>query len=121
MIELCASHFAARHPKRITVANRTSERAQVLAHRFNAQAITLNELPEQLASHDIVVTCTASTLPILGKGMVERAIKARKHRPIWPHLVAVHDRLKRPSMIGLKYAPQSGYLFIGIARDSCVS
>src|SRR5512146_3240255 len=83
MIELCASHFAARHPKRITVANRTSERAQVLAHRFNAQAISLNELPEQLALNDIVVTCTASTLPILGKGMVERAIKTRKHRPIF--------------------------------------
>ncbi len=83
MIELCASHFAARSPKHITVANRTIERAQLLAHRFHAQAITLNELPEQLALHDIVVTCTASPLPILGKGMVERAIKARKHRPIF--------------------------------------
>ena len=83
MIELCASHFAARHPKRITVANRTVERAQALAHRLNGQVITLNELPDQLALHDIVVTCTASTLPILGKGMLERAIKARKHRPIF--------------------------------------
>src|SRR5690349_258675 len=72
MIELCASHFAARHPKRITVANRTVERAQALAHRLNGQVITLNELPDQLALHDIVVTCTASTLPILGKGMLER-------------------------------------------------
>ncbi len=83
MIELCASHFAARHPKHITVANRTIERARLLAQRFNAQAIALNELPEQLALHDIVVTCTASPLPILGKGMVERAIKVRKHRPIF--------------------------------------
>lgn len=83
MIELCASHFAARHPKQITVANRTIERAQLLAQRFNAQAITLNELPEQLAQHDIVISCTASPLPILGKGMVERAIKVRKHRPIF--------------------------------------
>jgi glutamyl-tRNA reductase len=83
MIELCASHFAARHPKRVTVANRTVERAQALAHRLNGQVITLNELPDQLALHDIVVTCTASTLPILGKGMLERAIKARKHRPIF--------------------------------------
>ena len=83
MIELCASHFSARHPKHITVANRTIERAKSLARRFNAQAITLNELPEQLALHDIVVTCTASPLPILGKGMVERAIKTRKHRPIF--------------------------------------
>ncbi|MBX3640936.1 MAG: glutamyl-tRNA reductase [Nitrosomonas sp.] len=83
MIDLCASHFAARNPKHITVANRTVERALMLSKRFNATAITLADLPDQLALHDIVVTCTASPLPILGKGMVERAIKARKHRPIF--------------------------------------
>jgi glutamyl-tRNA reductase len=76
-------HFAARSPQHITVANRTLERAQVLARRINGHAITLNELPEQLAHHDIIITCTASTLPILGKGMVERALKARKHRPLF--------------------------------------
>ncbi len=83
MIELNAVHFAARNPKRITVANRTLERAQTLARRIDGHAITLNELPEQLAAHDIIVTCTASPLPILGKGMVERALKARKHRPLF--------------------------------------
>ncbi len=83
MIELNAVHFAAKLPKHITVANRTLERAQVLARRINGHAITLNELPEQLAQHDIIVTCTASPLPILGKGMVERALKARKHRPLF--------------------------------------
>ncbi|WP_035384414.1 glutamyl-tRNA reductase [Ferriphaselus sp. R-1] len=83
MIELNAVHFAARNPAHITVANRTLERAQMLARRINGQAITLNELPEQLALHDIIVTCTASPLPILGKGMVERALKQRKHRPIF--------------------------------------
>ena len=83
MIELNAVHFAARKPKHITVANRTLERAQVLARRINGHAITLNELPEQLAQHDIIVTCTASPLPILGKGMVERALKTRKHRPLF--------------------------------------
>ncbi|MES1981022.1 MAG: glutamyl-tRNA reductase [Pseudomonadota bacterium] len=83
MIELNAVHFAAKSPKRITVANRTLERAQVLTRRINGHAITLNELPEQLALHDIIVTCTASQLPILGKGMVERALKARKHRPLF--------------------------------------
>ena len=83
MIELNAVHFAARSPKQITVANRTLERAQTLARRINGNAITLNELPEQLAQHDIIVTCTASTLPILGKGMVERALKLRKHRPLF--------------------------------------
>ena len=83
MIELNAVHFAARSPKHITVANRTLERAQALARRINGHAITLNELPEQLAHHDIIITCTASPLPILGKGMVERALKARKHRPLF--------------------------------------
>jgi len=83
MIELNAVHFAARSPKHITVANRTIERAQVLARRINGHAITLTDLPEQLAQHDIIVTCTASPLPILGKGMVERALKARKHRPLF--------------------------------------
>ena len=83
MIELNAVHFAARSPKRITVANRTLERAQTLARRINGHAITLNDLPEQLAHHDIIVTSTASPLPILGKGMVERALKQRKHRPLF--------------------------------------
>ncbi|MBI3902413.1 MAG: glutamyl-tRNA reductase [Nitrosomonadales bacterium] len=83
MIELNAVHFAARSPRQITVANRTLERAQVLTRRIGGQAITLNELPEQLAHHDIIVTCTASPLPILGKGMVERALKQRKHRPLF--------------------------------------
>ena len=83
MIELNAVHFAARSPKHITVANRTLERAQALARRINGRAITLNELPDQLAQHDIIVTCTASPLPILGKGMVERALRARKHRPLF--------------------------------------
>ncbi|SDY70135.1 glutamyl-tRNA reductase [Nitrosomonas halophila] len=83
MIELCAAHFVARCPVSVTVANRTIERAEILSRRFNAHSISLGELPEQLALHDIVVTCTASPLPILGKGMLERAIKLRKHRPIF--------------------------------------
>ncbi len=83
MIELNAVHFAARNPKHITIANRSLERAQTLARRVNAQAVTLNELPEQLALHDIIISCTASTLPILGKGMIERALKTRKHRPLF--------------------------------------
>jgi glutamyl-tRNA reductase len=71
MIELCATHFAAQGPARLTVANRTLERAQRLAHRFNGQALELKDLASRLHEHDIVVSCTASSLPILGKGMVE--------------------------------------------------
>ncbi len=83
MIELCATHFAAQGPARITVANRTLERAQALAHRFNARAIELRELAEHLHEHDVVVSSTASSLPILGKGLVERALKARRRLPMF--------------------------------------
>jgi|SRR5208282_2289179 len=82
MIELASTHFAAQHPHHMTFANRTLERAQHLADRFRGHTITLNDLSSQLATHDIIVTCTASPLPIIGKGMVESALKARKHRPI---------------------------------------
>jgi glutamyl-tRNA reductase len=83
MIDLTAQHFAAKKPKRITIANRTLQRGEELAQKFGAQAISLSDLPQHLALHDIVVSCTASTLPLLGKGLVERAIKARKHRPMF--------------------------------------
>lgn len=82
MIELCATHFAAHHPRRMTFANRTLERAQQLADRFRGRTITLNDLSSQLAVHDIVVSSTASPLPIIGKGLTESALKARKHRPM---------------------------------------
>ena len=82
MIELTATHFAAHHPSRMTFANRTPERAQHLADRFLGRAIALNDLASQLAVHDIVVSSTASPLPIIGKGLTESALKARKHRPI---------------------------------------
>ena len=83
MIELCAAHFCARQPRQVMVANRTLSRAHALADRYQGTAIELNELPDYLGNFDIVVTCTASPLPILGKGMVERALKARRHRPIF--------------------------------------
>lgn len=83
MINLCANHFAAQRPKSITVANRTIERGRDLAEDVNGQAILLNDLPEHFAQFDIVITSTASQLPIVGLGMVERAIKARRHRPIF--------------------------------------
>lgn len=83
MIELCATHFAAQQPKSITIANRTQERGDALAHRFNGQSIRLTELSNQLAQFDIVVSCTAASLPIIGLGMVERAIKTRRHKPMF--------------------------------------
>ena len=82
MIDLAATHFAAHHPRRITFANRTQARAQQLADRFFGHVIPLNDLAAQLALYDIVICCTASPLPIIGKGLVESALRARKHRPM---------------------------------------
>ncbi|MGB3425123.1 MAG: glutamyl-tRNA reductase [Castellaniella sp.] len=82
MIELCATHFAAVRPRQIAVANRTLERAETLAAQFDARTLKLSELPDHLAEYDVVVSCTASSLPILGLGMVERAARARRHRPM---------------------------------------
>jgi glutamyl-tRNA reductase len=82
MIELCAAHFAAHHPKHLTFANRTEARGQQLADRFSGRLISLNDVPAQLALHDVVVTSTSAPLPLIGKGLVESALKARKHRPM---------------------------------------
>jgi len=83
MIELAATHFAARRPRAMLVANRSVERAQVLARRFAAGSMALSELSTRLHEFDIVVSCTASSLPIIGLGMVERALKARRNRPLF--------------------------------------
>ena len=83
MIELVATHFAAREPKSMALANRTLERGEALAARFGGQAIRLADLPEVLHGYDIVVSCTASSLPIIGLGAVERALKQRRHRPMF--------------------------------------
>ena len=83
MIELVATHFAARQPQAIAIANRTLERGEKLATRFSAEVMRLADLPERLHEFDAVVSCTASTLPIIGLGAVERALKKRRHRPIF--------------------------------------
>jgi glutamyl-tRNA reductase len=83
MIDLAATHFAARQPRSIVIANRSLERGQKLAARFGGEAMRLADLPARLAEFDIVVSCTASTLPLIGLGAVERALKARRHRPMF--------------------------------------
>jgi glutamyl-tRNA reductase len=82
MIDLTATHFAARQPRSITVANRRVERAQALVDKLGAQTLALAELPQHLHRFDVVVSCTASALPLIGLGAVERALKARRRRPM---------------------------------------
>ncbi|WCM87329.1 glutamyl-tRNA reductase [Acidovorax sp. NCPPB 3576] len=83
MIELAATHFAAKNPKAIAVANRTLERGEKLATRFGGEVMRLADLPDRLHEFDAVVSCTASSLPIIGLGAVERALKKRRHRPMF--------------------------------------
>ena len=83
MVELAATYFVAQRPASVVVANRTLARGEAFAERFEAQAIALSELPARIAEFDMILTGTASTLPILGKGLIERALKARRHRPMF--------------------------------------
>lgn len=80
-VELVARHLIEAGVSQIVIANRTLGRARELALKFGAEAVLLAEIPEQLEQADIVITSTASQLPILGKGAVEQALKVRKHRP----------------------------------------
>ncbi|MEY4711852.1 MAG: putative glutamyl-tRNA reductase [Pseudomonadota bacterium] len=83
MIELAATHFAAKNPQAIAIANRTLERGEKLASRFGGEVMRLADLPARLHEFDAVISSTASQLPIIGLGAVERALKRRKHRPMF--------------------------------------
>jgi len=88
-IDLVARHLQQNGVTDMVVANRTLQRAEELAASFGAQAVLLSDIPEQLQDADIVIASTASQLPILGKGAVERALKKRKHRPMYMVDIAV--------------------------------
>ena len=88
-IELVARHLQEKNIGQITVANRTLTRAQELAENFSAEAILLSDIPDYLHRADIVISSTASQLPILGKGAVESALKKRRHQPIFMVDIAV--------------------------------
>jgi len=81
-IELVAKHLLDADTKSITVANRTLSRASALADQLNGTAITISQIPEHLTQADIVISSTASSLPLIGGGTVARALKARKHKPM---------------------------------------
>ncbi|MBF0257121.1 MAG: glutamyl-tRNA reductase, partial [Gammaproteobacteria bacterium] len=88
-IELAARHLSQHGIGRILVANRTLERAHNLAMEFDGYALSLTELPNHLAEADIIISSTASPLPVLGKGAVESALKKRKHKPMFMVDIAV--------------------------------
>ncbi|MCL7929809.1 glutamyl-tRNA reductase [Halomonas llamarensis] len=88
-IELVARHLHEAGVRKLTVANRTRARAESISVALGGEAITLTEIPEALVEADIVISSTASPLPIVGKGMMERALKKRRHRPVFMVDIAV--------------------------------
>ena len=83
MIELCVPHFAAKSPRSMTIANRHPEKAMALAEAHGADLMQLSDIPRRLHEFDIVISCTASTLPLIGLGAVESALRQRRHRPMF--------------------------------------
>jgi len=81
-IELVARHLREHKVKKMIIANRTRERAQVLADEVGAEVVALSDIDERLKEADIIISSTASPLPIIGKGMVERALKSRRNQPM---------------------------------------
>lgn len=81
-IELVAKHLVEHQCKQLIVANRTRERAASLANAFGAKVIALEEIPQSMQYADIVISSTAAPLPIIGKGMVEKALRIRRHQPM---------------------------------------
>ena len=82
-IELVAKHLVEQGAAHLTVANRSYDRAAGLAAQFNGQVVSLSQVPQALVDADVVISSTASTLPIVGKGMVEQALKKRRHKPMF--------------------------------------
>lgn len=82
MIELVATHFGSRRPRHMAIANRTLERGARLAQQVGAEAMRLADVPQRLAEFDVVVSSTASTLPIIGLGAAERMVRQRRHKPV---------------------------------------
>ena len=88
-IDLVAKHLLDKNIGHMIVANRTLERANILAEQYGAEAIMLGDISDRLADVDIVISSTASQLPILGKGAMEKALKKRKHQPMFLIDIAV--------------------------------
>ena len=88
-IALAARHLHANGVRRMIVVNRTLERAQLLATEFNGYAVTLDSLELHLAEADIVISSTASPVPLITYQAVKQALKVRKHRPMFMVDIAV--------------------------------
>ncbi|KAA0445289.1 MAG: glutamyl-tRNA reductase [Candidatus Thioglobus sp.] len=89
MIELCAQHLQQKGVKNMIVANRTVENAKKIADLYGTKAISLKQFSTVLYQADIIISSTAASVPIIGKGLIESALKLRKHKPIFMLDIAI--------------------------------
>lgn len=82
MIQLVAKHLSTHGFGQLKIANRSINNAREIAEQYDGYALSIDEVPIALETSDIVISCTAASVPIIGKGSVEKALKKRKHRPI---------------------------------------
>lgn len=83
MAEVTARHLLSKKVARLSIANRTWERAQALATRFKGRPLAWADFPEQLAAADVVISSTGSDLPVLTRDMVEAAVSRRAGRSLF--------------------------------------
>lgn len=83
LIQLTAKYLKECGVKKIWIANRTKTRAIELAAEIEAEVIAFEDIREHLFAADIIITGIESPLPILGKGMIECAVRLRKHKPMY--------------------------------------
>ena len=89
MIELCAQHLSQKGVKNIIVANRTIENAEKIASIYQARSISLKQFSNVVHEADIIISSTAASVPIIGKGLIETALKLRKHKPMFMLDIAI--------------------------------
>ncbi|MBT7127288.1 MAG: glutamyl-tRNA reductase, partial [Candidatus Thioglobus sp.] len=89
MIELCAQHLSQKGVNNIIVANRTLENAQKIASIYGAQSISLKQFSSVIHQADIIISSTAASVPVIGKGLIESALKRRKHKPMFMLDIAI--------------------------------
>ncbi len=89
MIELCAQHLNQKGVNNMIVANRTIENAQKIAREYDAKAISLKQFSSIIHEADIIISSTAASVPIIGKGLIESALKMRKHKPMFMLDIAI--------------------------------
>ncbi len=79
---MCAEYFVSSGVKNVSFSNRSLSRGKDLAEMLKGEFFPLDDITHKLSAFDIIVACTGSPIPIIGKRAIEKAVEARRHKPI---------------------------------------